>query len=158
MRVDGRSEGHGEEYRQRSEMPLDMIIPYGLQINKSADIDKIENIGRGRRQYGYKSVYHIVLLLVNQQEHRRKRYQLENNGTNGNVTVLFQRFIQPLHSDGRQNNGKAHYYVKRSVVPESRNKNESKRKQGVGYNAHDQVYAEQLMYRAGQLPAVVSYL
>ena len=108
MRVNCRSTGHCKENRNRLKVSLKMVFSYRSHINELVRIDKVKNIGTRSGKYRNCTIKNVIRFLMHKNKHYNKCNKFEDNGTNRNIGILFQRLVHPLHTNHIKCNRKAY--------------------------------------------------
>ena len=109
----------------------EMIASYRTNRDHFVKIDKVHSIGTYQRKDGKKSISHIIIAVMYKYKNAYKRNKFENNGADRNISILFQSFIQPLHTKGVEKDQNTHDEKQRLFLPEPWGKKYGGKKGGV---------------------------
>ena len=147
--VEGGGAGHGEKHTHRPQVPPQMIVPHRPQPHKSPGVEKVQNTGTGQGDQTHRAVYQNIFRAVDQGKDRPQAHHFKEDGPGGDVGVLFQGLIEPLHPDSVEKDGQAHDKIQLPFSPQFGHRPYQGEKCPIGRRAHDEVEQGQLLHRPG---------
>ena len=147
--VEGGGAGHGEKHTHRPQVPPQMIVPHRPQAHKSPGVEKVQNAGTGQGDQTHRAVYQNIFRAVDQGKDRPQAHHFKEDGPGGDVGVLFQGLIEPLHPDSVEKDGQAHDKIQLPFSPQFGHRPYQGEKCPIGRRAHDEVEQGQLLHRPG---------
>ena len=155
MGIDHGGAGQGEKDHDRLDMPPDIPVAHGPEIDISPGMDKIENIGGrpGKDRDG--TVNDIVGFLVDQGEHQDQGQEFDRDLPDRDIGIVLQSLIQPFHTDKGQEGIGAHDHIKELLPLQTRHSGQQDKEGRIGNGRGHQAQDEQFLDRPAQLFLVI---
>ena len=139
-------------------MTPEAVAANRVHRNIFTGIYKIQHAGCRGGKHRNRPIKDIIRLLVNQQKHSDQRNKLKNHRTDGNISILLQPLIHPLHTNGVKNHRAADNKIQHPIRLKSWNRYQRDCQGKIRKSSHNQIDHRKLMHHSGQFQTIISYL
>ena len=139
-------------------MLAEIISAHRFHKDIFSGIDQIHNIRCGCCHNSRQSVKNIIIRIVYQKEKKHDRQCLEYQRTDRYIRILFQRLVQPFHTNQVKHDRGTHDKHKCRVRPEFRDGKQRDQKHCIYQHGHYQIDRKDLLRRTGQFFFIIPYL